>query len=289
MNRRSFIKNISIGAGLIITTPVVNRANILTSNSNTIAGIEQYNSLIQMAIVEKWHYTSIGELISRIGMYFLKTPYIAHTLEKTPEQVIINFSELDCVTFVEVSLNIARQIKNQMYKINTLKDFIQQTRYRNGEIIDYSSRLHYTTEWIIENTKNTIYEDITKELGGQEHQFNYSFMSSNYHLYPALKDAPEELLHKIKEIEKQLNKKQMYIIPTHRIRSIQNKIEDGDIICIGISNEGLDYGHLGIAYNKRLLHASSKFKAVTLDKSINDFVKNYKNNIGITVLRVKVA
>jgi hypothetical protein len=287
MDRRHFIKNISIATGLIITAPVANKINIF-ANSNTIDGIETYNLLIQKASEEKWYYLPIGELISRVGMYFLKTPYVAHTLEKTPEQVVIDFTGLDCFTFTEISLNIARQIKQQRYNADALKELIQQTRYRNGKIIDYSSRFHYTSEWIIENAKNSIITDITRELGGKKHQFNYRFMSSNYRLYPALKnDKTGKLLQEINQTEKQLNQKTMYIIPTSQIKSIQNKIEDGDIICIGISNTGLDYGHLGIAYNRRLLHASSKKKEVTFDNSISKFIKNYKNNIGITILRAK--
>ena len=284
MNRRIFIKNILISSSFLITAPMISKNNVFGAN---IVGIEKYNSLIKSAIEEKWHHIPITDLISRIGVYFLNTPYVAHTLEKKPEQVVINFDGLDCFTLVELSLNIARQIKQQRYEFDDLKELIQQTRYKNNTIIDYSSRLHYTSDWIIENIKNDVIIDITKELGGTEHQFNYSYMSVNYKLYPALKNDKTDLLNKIKNNEEQLNQNKMYIIPTDKIKSIRNKIKDGDIICIGISNIGLDYGHLGIAYNGKLLHASSKMKKVILDSPIANFVKNYKNNIGITILRPK--
>ena len=286
MNRRHFIKNIAIGTGTLLAAPIIHKTGILADNKNAIQGIEKYNSLIQTAINERWHYLSADELIVRIGMAFLKTPYLAHSLEKTPEQVVVNFDGLDCFTLVELSFNIARQIKLQQYNIADLKQLIKQTRYKNGEIIDYSSRLHYTSEWIIENTKNNLITDITKELGGIEHQFNYNFMSSNYKLYPALKNDKTDLLTKIKNNEEQLNSTPMYIIPTNKIKSVLRKINDGDIICIAISKQGLDYGHLGIAFYRKLLHASSKKKEVVIDNSINDFVSQYKNSIGITILRV---
>jgi len=289
MNRRNFIKNISISTAVVFTAPIISKANIFVDDKNTIVipGIEKYNSIMQTAINEKWHYLSIDELIVRIGMSFLKTPYLAHSLEKSPEQIVVNFAGLDCVTLIELSFNIARQIKLQTYKIDDLIQLILQTRYKNGEIIDYSSRLHYTSDWIIENIKNNLITDITKELGGIEHQFNYSFMSSNYKLYPALKnDKTNTLLTKIKNTEKQLNSNTMYIVPTNKIKTIAKKINDGDIICIAISNKGLDYGHLGIAYYGKLLHASSKNKEVMLENTdINNFIANYKNSIGVTILR----
>ncbi|MCL2038928.1 MAG: DUF1460 domain-containing protein [Bacteroidetes bacterium] len=285
MNRRNFIKSISIGAGVVLTSPIL-KINVFADNKNTIAGREKYNSIIQTAIDERWHYLPIDELIARISISFLKVPYLAHSLEKHPERVVINFAGLDCVTLVELSFNMARQIKLQRYNIDDLEKLIMQTRYKNGKIIDYSSRLHYTSDWIIENTKNNLVADITRELGGIEHQFNYNFMSNNYKLYPALKnDKTNTLLTKIKNNEEQLNLNKMYIIPTNKIRTISKKIKDGDIICIAISNKGLDYGHLGFAYYEKLLHASSKNKEVVLDSSISSFVTNYKNSIGITILR----
>ena len=79
-------------------------------------------------------------------MSFLKTPYLGGSLEKNPEQIVINFDGMDCVTFVENVFNIARQIKSQRYDITDLVDKITQTRYRDGVLEDYASRLHYTSE-----------------------------------------------------------------------------------------------------------------------------------------------
>jgi hypothetical protein len=210
-------------------------------------------------------------------------------LEYTPEEVVINFTELDCMTYVENTLNIARQIRNKHFKIGDLVENIRQTRYSKGKIIDYSSRLHYTADWINENQNNGIIKDITKELGGSEYQFEFSFMSNHYKRYKMLTGQNgDELRRKISETEKQLNLIPSYILPINKIRRSVRQIEDGDIIAIATSTKGLDYVHIGFAFDGKFLHASSVKKAVVLDTTIFNYVRNYKKCIGISVLRATI-
>jgi hypothetical protein len=54
----------------------------------------------------------ISELITEIGLSFLGTPYVAATLENgLEEKLVINLRELDCTTFVENCLALARTVK----------------------------------------------------------------------------------------------------------------------------------------------------------------------------------
>lgn len=131
-----------------------------------------------------------------------------------------------------------------------------------------------------------MFKDITKELGGVEHQFNFGFMSKNYQKYPILAQDTTNLRQQIQKIEDNLNSKTYHIIPLNKLKVAQSDIKDGDIITIAISTNGLDYGHLGLAFNGKLLHASSKKKEVILDSSIYDYVRKDKKNIGVSVLRL---
>ena len=55
---------------------------------------------------------SIGELVVRIGETFVGTPYAPHTLEAPGEEgLVIELEELDCVTFVENVLALARFVQ----------------------------------------------------------------------------------------------------------------------------------------------------------------------------------
>jgi len=46
-------------------------------------------------------------LMVKVGSFFLGTPYVAHTLEKEEEQLVINLREMDCTTFAENCLAIS--------------------------------------------------------------------------------------------------------------------------------------------------------------------------------------
>ena len=286
MTRRTFLTTALLTSGITLLPKNIFALQNEDTSPYTFIGNDTFEALITKAQNQKWHLMPLGDLICRIGMSFIKTPYLANSLEKHPEQVIVNLNGMDCVTFVENSLNIARQIKAQRYDIATLIENTQQTRYRNGHLDDYASRLHYTADWMYDNVKKGTWKDVTKELGGVEHKFNFGFMSRNYKKYPMLKDdTTKTLLEKIKATEHELNNRTHYIIPNANIKKAQRNIEDGDIVTIAISTDGLDYGHLGIAFNKQLLHASSVKKEIVVELSIDKYIETYKNNIGISVLR----
>ena len=302
MERRNFLKTLSLlGIGLI-TNPFSN-ATLLAAKNNSknnatskllnAAEIEKititkFNTIIKKAISEKWHSIPIGDLISRVALEFVDTPYVAGTLDINPnsENTIINFAGLDCVTFFENSLCLARCIKKQMYEFDDLINEVTFTRYRNGIITDYSSRLHYTSDWIFDNVKKGVVQDITSEIGGKEHKFNISYMTKNPQHYEALNQPNNStLIDKKKIVEANINNQTFYVIPISKIPQAMKKINNGDIIAIAISTAGLDYGHTGLSFDDKFMHASRKFKKVIIDKSIANYIKTSAKNIGISVLR----
>jgi hypothetical protein len=251
-------------------------------------GNEKFESIMQKAKLHQWRLLPMGELVGRIGIEFERTPYLGGTLDINPnnENVVVNLESLDCVTFFENSLDIARCIKLGKYNIADLIIQVANTRYRGGVVTDYSSRLHYTSDWILDNVKKDVVEDITKKLGGIPHKFNYNFMTQHPNLYIALKQPNNAyLLSKIKEVEDSLNKVTMYIIPANRISKIEKKLQDGDIIAIATSKEGIDYSHTGMIFDGKFLHASTKMKKIYLDKKLSEYVKTRKDAIGVTILR----
>ena len=64
------------------------------------------------AVDEGYAGLSIGDLVVRIGETFIGTPYAPHTLEAPGEEgLVIELEELDCVTFVENVLALARFVQ----------------------------------------------------------------------------------------------------------------------------------------------------------------------------------
>ena len=92
---------------------------------------------------------------------FLGLPYVAHTLEiNDDERLVVNTRQLDCTTLVENVTALTLCAQRGQY---TWRDYLRTLtamRYRNGKITDYTSRIHYFTEWITANTKEGIVTEI---------------------------------------------------------------------------------------------------------------------------------
>ncbi len=231
----------------------------------------------------------IGERMGKIGMLLLGTAYVGGTLEGESEACRIDLTGLDCVTFFENVLGIARISKIPDPVFDSLVKEITRTRYRDGKLDGYTSRLHYTADWISNNVKKKVVRDITQELGGIEFPVKVSFMSSHPQYYAPMA-ADSTLIPEIAQTELDINAQKYYYIPKENVREIESKLQTGDIIAIATNKEGLDYAHTGLAYRDergklRLLHASIARKRVFLDKTISSYLKTVTSHIGITVLR----
>ena len=233
----------------------------------------------------------INELVIETAKHFLGTPYVAATLEKNEEeQLVVNLQEFDCTTFVENMIALSSELKkgnNQSFSDHV--DFLKNMRYRKGIVDGYVSRIHYTSEWVGQNTH--IFHNITEDLGGEVIHKKLSFMTSNAHLYPKLKNNDENI-RKLREVESSLDHSHSYILlEKSKIEEAAKDIKDGDIIIFGTRASGLDYSHIGLAVWEddvlKLLHASSTEKKVVIDeKSLVDYCNSSKSCTGITILRL---
>lgn len=257
-----------------------------------------FDHLIQEMIRREYHTLPIGECMGKIGSMMIGTRYVGGTLELMPERCIMDLTGLDCVTFFENTLNIARtaKIKNLELAQNpnsiTFRDVLDQiefTRYRDGNLEGYTSRLHYTSEWIMDNVKKGVVKDLTKELGGKPFPVKVSFMSENPQFYPQLNAQPS-LINKIRLVEYGINNTRHWYIPTSQVKDIESKLQTGDIIAIATNKPGLDYSHTGMIIKNAkgmalFLHASSAKKRVYLDRRISSYLSESPSSIGISVLR----
>lgn len=232
----------------------------------------------------------VHERISLIGAFFIGSPYKSNTLNVTKNELpVINLRELDCVTLVENVLALA--FLDQYHDRATEKFIanIVRLRYRNGEIIDYASRLHYSTDWLYEMQKADFLTDVTQTVGGVKHPQKICFMSENYTKYPVLAQD-KKLILKIKLIETDINKRTYYYIPKEEVETVSDKIADGDVILITTNIKGLDTSHLGFAIKKDgmtcLLHASSLGKKVVLTEiPLHKYMEGIKSQTGIMIGR----
>lgn len=231
--------------------------------------------------------TQKSERIIAFTKLFINKPYVGGTLEEAaPERLIVNLNQFDCSTLVETVIALS------LAKNNDFDDFktkLQAIRYRNGKITNYGSRLHYLTDWLVENEKNKVLELQTKQMGGVPYLKKIDFMSTHWNFYPRANSA--EIKNEIMTCEKELNKQNLTFIPKQKVASIESKINDGDIIAITTSKAGLDCSHQGIAIWKQgklhLLHASSTYKKVIISElPLVDYLNKVTSHSGIMVARI---
>ena len=228
-------------------------------------------------------------LMDETAKFFLGVPYVGKTLEYEPERLIVNLREMDCMTFVENVLALAEASASGTPSWQTYLEKLQQIRYRDGKIEDYTSRLHYTSDWIYENEKKGLIADITKEIGGVPLAMDVSFVSTHPESYMQLQSHPEYIAVMAKK-EKEINSRQYYYIPKEEIDKQEAQIRTGDIVCFVTSIKGLDISHVGIVHKEgdkmTFIHASSGKKRVIInEESLQDYVLGIKKSKGIMVLR----
>jgi len=250
-----------------------------------------FQSLTAIAKSSDFDSMTSEDQIIETGKLFLQTPYVGGTLNiKEKEELIINLHQLDCTTYLENVLAFSNVLKQSKADISSFSKELEKIRYRNGNLTDYSSRLHYFTDWIFNNEEKGLVTDMTQEIGGEPYEKKIDFMSTHINSYPALvKDS--SLIESIKQTEKEINNRKQFYIPENKIQSIEKQINNGDFIAITTKIKGLDVSHTGIAIhiNKRLhlMHASSKSKKVVISEiPLAEKIQKNRLQSGIIIVRI---
>lgn len=231
----------------------------------------------------------IADLVVEIGLSFLGTPYVAATLENgLEEKLVINLRELDCTTFAETCLALARTVKNKKTDFESFVAELEHLRYRNGIRNGYSSRLHYFSEWISNNAEKKIISE-EPNMNGVKLNKTINFMSTHPEEYPVLKAHPE-MIPAIAHQEKVLTSKGLYYFPKDNPANLLKNLHHGDIIGLTSTIDGVDINHVGIIIWKdnqfHLLHAPLSGKKVLIsDGPITDFLQPKSKNSGIIIAR----
>lgn len=230
----------------------------------------------------------LNKTMLNVAEQFLGKPYVPGTLEKTPEALVINLEEFDCFTLVEHVLALSLAKHSPEAGLDAYREYLQLLRYRNGVIDGYTSRMHYFIDWARQAVDNGILLDITEEVGEVQEK-PISFMSENRKLYPALA-TDDKALAEIVKTEKALNENAFYFVPKTKFSSVEDQIEEGDIIAFTSVVKGLDVNHEGFAIRKggklHLLHASLDEKKVIVSKeTLLQYLERIRKHSGIMIFR----
>jgi hypothetical protein len=253
--------------------------------------VQIFNSILSAA--EKNHLadSAIEKIVIHVGKQFLGSPYVGGILDQPEsENLVIDLNGLDCVTYLESTLALSIIIKENKTQFEDFCDELKFIRYRNGILNGYASRLHYFYDWINNNQQKGILENKTETIGGRPFEKKINSMSKNRIKYPHLKEDSSLIV--VKKIEEGLSSMNKFYIPKEEIQLTEDQIQDGDLVALAPSIDGLEVAHVGIAIhlNKRLhlMHASSLNKKVEISElSLSEMLKNNSTYTGIIISRLK--
>lgn len=272
---------------LLIFSPLFTKAQTVCSAESR----ERLEKALELLPDLQAEDLSINMLVVEIGKSFLETPYIEKTLEiPGPEQLVINLQGVDCTTYLETVVALARMAKEGKNDFETFEKELALIRYREGLNEGYSSRLHYFSDWISVNQKKGILTDRTKEIGGIPYENHPTFMTENPQYYPQLSNP--ENVERLKYIEASIARRDYFFIPKDQILKSESQISPGDLIAITTSISNLDMVHVGFAVEKNgrihLMHASSANKEVEIsEKPLHDYLAGNRSQSGILVARLR--
>lgn len=230
-----------------------------------------------------------AELAAQVGRQFLEVPYVAHTLEHgVKEPLTVESDALDCTTFVETALALARTIKSDNPDFDQFAHELEKIRYRDGKRQGYTSRLHYFSDWIDNNQQKGLISQPAESFGAPL-DIEVNFMSTHPDSYAVLKENPA-LVDSIAQQEKQLSARSHFYLPKDKIEANEKNLKEGDIIGLVTTVKGLDIAHTGILVEVdgriHLMHASSLGEKVMISKEpLSDLVLNKKSYSGIMIAR----
>ncbi len=236
--------------------------------------------------------TSRSERAVMAAEGMLSTPYIEGSLERGEgEALTVDLTATDCILFIESVVALTLCSYDSFAHYPYFCDYIRSLRYRDGVIGDYSSRIHYTSEWIAQGEQSGYFREITKEIGGEPKEQHFSFMSSHANLYKQLREDKQQV-EKIALIEESLTSMgEYYIVPKGSVAQVTPLLRSGDIVAFTTSVEGLDIAHIGMVYivGERItfIHASSAAGEVIIHPtSIEEYVASRRSISGIRVIRL---
>lgn len=266
--------------------------------STVFRGQDQFNRLVTKAKEGNWKSLPIGERTAAVGQALVGTRYKHFTLEidNRVESPSVNFQGMDCWTFFETALGFARMLNEpeSNWTPQRLLYYIELDRYRGGQCTgDYLSRLHYLEDWLYDNDRRGLVEDLTRELGGRSVPHSAREMSTGWRHYRYLA-SNRSLLGPLARMEANVSSRPLYEIPKSQVKSIESKLRSGDVIGV-ISRErnGLhSTAHVGLALRSsdgvlHFMHASSptNYGRVVIDDELSKYLYRYGSDSGILVAR----
>ncbi len=253
----------------------------------------EINALLQKGLESG--KTDPNALVSFYAHELLGRPYVAHTLEAADgvERLVINIDEMDCTTFVETLYALTRTTMNGRYSWRDYASNLENLRYRRGVLDGYASRLHYISDWAVDNISRGNIEEVSGDLPGSKPEVKtINFMTLHRDLYPQLKDSATYARLRNYEIGYRNHKFEYVRKNLVGTKDVRNALLEGDIVGLVTKVEGLDVSHMGIIVKDAkgvcyLLDASASAGKVQVEPlDLAKYLEKVKTCVGLRVFRI---
>ncbi len=277
---------------LLLTAAV--EAAVTLPMDTVFKGRSRFDQLVARA--DAWKDLPIGERTAAVGRALCGTPYKSFTLEIDDhvESPSVDFNGLDCWTFFETSLAFARMLgePREKWTPETFLHYIELDRYREGQCTgSYLSRLHYLEDWLADNNRRGLIEDLTRKLGGVQVPQSADEMTLHWRSYRYMRNNPD-LRVGIHAMEERVLGNGLYHIPKDRLAAVESHLQTGDIIGITTYDGGkIGTSHVGLAVRMpdgiHFMHASAphNYGKVVLDVRLADYLRRFRSDAGFIVGR----
>jgi hypothetical protein len=265
--------------------------------STVFKGRDKFDAIVAKAKAGNWAALPLGERTVTVGKELIGTRYKNYTLEidNRIEAPSVNFLGLDCWTFFETALGMSRMMAEapDNWTPERLLHYVELDRYRGGTCTgEYLSRLHYLEDWLADNDRRGLVNDLTRSLGGVSVPHSAREMTVGWRHYRYLA-ANRSLLGPLGQMEARVSSRPLYQIPKSRVASIEGKLQSGDVIGI-VSKDGrlFSTSHVGLALRQpdgslHFMHASAprNYGKVVIDSTLSSYLYRFSTHSGILVAR----
>ena len=260
-------------------------------------GESKFHAIVAKAERENWRNLPLGQRTIKAAREMVGTPYVNYTLEVDDqiESPVANFKGMDCWTYYENSLALARMLvfKPGPYKPQDLLQMIEIERYRNGICNgSYLSRMHHLEEVFYNNQQRGYATNITSRLPGAVRlKREIREMTVQWKAYRYLRSNPS-LLAPMGKIESYVSNLPVYHVPRGKVRDAERYLQDGDICAITSNGRHGYTSHVGLILRLKdrayFAHATSdrdKGRMAIIDRPISDYVNARSTHAGIIICR----
>jgi hypothetical protein len=260
-------------------------------------GESKFQAIVAKAERQNWRRLPLGERTAMVARELVGTPYVNYTLEVDDriESPVANLNAMDCWTFYENSLAIARMLRYKPgpYKPQDMLHMVEIERYRNGVCTgSYLSRMHHLEEVFYDNQRRGYGTNITPRLPGAERlRREIREMTVQWKSYRYLRSNPS-LVAPMGKIEAQVSDLPVYHIPKSKVRAVENHLQNGDICAITTTWHSGYTSHVGLIIRMKnrayFMHATSdrdKGRMCVIDRPITDYLNGSSKHAGIVICR----